>query len=134
MAYRGGYSAGGLTARPGMGGAGGGGASGEVQLNMGNDFDIDDEVDKLHGKVSALRQMTGAIHEEATVRGKMIDQLEDTMNRARSALKDARRRMDKAFTQSSSGHLLVLTCFCLFVCLGFYALYKMGKFVKFFTG
>jgi|AntAceMinimDraft_5_1070358.scaffolds.fasta_scaffold36789_1 hypothetical protein len=43
MAYRGGYSAGGLTARPGMGGVGGGGASGEVQLNMGNDFDIDDE-------------------------------------------------------------------------------------------
>ena len=35
--YRGGYSAGGLSARPGMGG------TGEVQLNMPNDFDIDDE-------------------------------------------------------------------------------------------
>ena len=77
-----------------MGGPGGGGAagSGEVQLNMGNDFDIDDEVDKLHGKVSMLKHMTGAIHEEATVRGKLIDQLEETMNQARSALKDAKRR------------------------------------------
>ena len=134
MAYRGGYSADGLSARPGMGGAAGGPGSGEVQLNMGNDFDIDDEVDKLHGKVSMLKQMTGAIHEEATVRGRLIDQLEETMNQARSALKDAKRKMDKAFKQSSSSHLLVLTFFCLFVFLGFYVLYKMGKFIKFFTG
>lgn len=105
MAYRGGYSAGGLSARPGMGG-GPGGASGEVQLNMGNDFDIDDEVDKLHGKVSMLKQMTGAIHEEATVRGKLIDQLEETMNQARSALKDARRRQGPTHSLT---HSLVCT-------------------------
>ena len=42
-------------------------------------------MDKLHGKVSMLKQMTGQIHEEATVRGKLIDQLEQ-------ALKDAKRR------------------------------------------
>ena len=44
------------------------------------------------------------------------------------------RRLDKAFKQSSSGHLMVLVAFCLFVSLGFYVLYKAGKFVKFFTG
>lgn len=49
-------------------------------------------MDKLHGKVSMLKQMTGQIHEEATVRGKLIDQLEQTMNNATSALKDAKRR------------------------------------------
>ena len=31
------------------------------------DFDIDDEVDKLHGKVSMLKQMTGAIHDESNI-------------------------------------------------------------------
>ena len=41
--------------------------------------------------------------------------------------------MDKAFKQGSSSHLLVLTFFCLFVFLGFYVLYKAGKFIKFFT-
>lgn len=44
------------------------------------------------------------------------------------------RRMDKAFKQSSSSHLLVLTFFCLFIFWGFYLLYKFGKFIKFFTG
>ena len=54
MAYNGayppGYSAGGLGAR-------GRGHSGEVQLQMPVDFDIDDEVDKLHGKVSMLKKV-----------------------------------------------------------------------------
>ena len=53
--------------------------AGDVQLQMPPDFDVDDEVDKLHGKVSMLKQMTGAIHEETSIRGKLIDQLEETM-------------------------------------------------------
>ena len=42
---------------------------------MPHEFDIDDEVDKLHGKVSMLKRMTGAIQEETGARGKLIDQL-----------------------------------------------------------
>jgi len=98
------------------------------------DFDIDDEVDKLHGKVSMLKQMTGAIHDESNIRGKLIDQLEQSMASAGSAMKDAKRKIDKAFKHSGSGPLVVLVFFCLFVFLGFYVLYKMGKFIRFFTG
>ncbi len=132
MAYNGsyppGYSSGGLGAR------GRGGHSGEVQLQMPTDFDMDDEVDKLHGKVSLLKQMTGAIHDESNVRGRLIDQLEQTMSSAGSAMKDAKRKIDKAFKRSGGGHLAALVFFCLFVFLAFYVLYKMGKFIRFFTG
>ena len=69
------------------------------------DFDIDDEVDKLHGKVSMLKQMTGAIHDESNIRGKLIDKLEQSMASAGSAMKDAKRKIDKAFKHSGSGHL-----------------------------
>lgn len=127
--YPPGYSAGGLGAR-----ARGGANPGEVQLTMPQDFDIDDEVDKLHGKVSMLKHMTGAIHDETNIRGKLIDQLEETMATARSGLKDAKRKLDKTFKQAQSGHLVALTFFCLFIFLGFYVLYKMGTFVRFFTG
>jgi hypothetical protein len=49
-------------------------------------------------------------------------------------MKDAKRKIDKAFKHSGGGHLVVLVFFCLFVFLGFYVLYKMGKFIRFFTG
>ena len=56
------------------------------------------------------------------------------MASAGSAMKD-KGKIDKVMKQSSgAGHLLVLTFFCLFVFLAFYVLYKMGKFVRFFTG
>ncbi len=101
---------------------------------MPTDFDMDDEVDKLHGKVSLLKQMTGAIHDESNVRGRLIDQLEQTMSSAGSAMKDAKRKIDKAFKRSGGGHLAAVVFFCLFVFLAFYVLYKMGKFIRFFTG
>jgi len=129
MSYRGAYSAEGLTSRPAASG-------GEVQLNMpsASDFDVDDEVEKLHGKVSMLKQMTGAIHEESGIRGKLIDQLEETMSQAGEALKVAQKEMKKAFKSGSSWHLCVLLMFCLALFLGFYVLYRMGKFIRFFTG
>jgi hypothetical protein len=127
--YPPGYSAGSLGARarnPVHGG--------EVSLQMPHEFDIDDEVDKLHGKVSMLKRMTGAIQEETGARGKLIDQLEESMASAGSAIKEAKRKLDKVMKQSSGGHLIVLTFFCLFIFLAFYVLCKMGKFVRFFTG
>ena len=81
-----------------------------------------------------LKRMTGAIQEETGARGKLIDQLEESMASAGSAMKEAKRKLDKVMKQSSGGHLIVLTFFCLFIFLAFYVLYKMGKFVRFFTG
>ena len=123
------YSSGGLGAR-GRSGLN----SGEVQLQMPTDFDIDDEVDKLHGKVSLLKQLTGAIYDESNIRGKLIDQLELTMASGAAAMKHAKRKIDKAFKHSGGGHLAVLVLFCLFIFLAFYVLYKAGKFIRFFTG
>ena len=133
--FRGAYTQGGLTARPGSSfGMGGATSAGDVQLQMPSDFDVDDEVDKLHGKVSMLKQMTGAIHEESSIRGKLIDQLEETMANAGTMMKDAKKKLDKAFKQSKSWHMTYLLCFCLMIFLVYYMLYKLGRFVRFFTG
>ena len=113
---------------------GGATSAGDVQLQMPSDFDVDDEVDKLHGKVSMLKQMTGAIHEESSIRGKLIDQLEETMANAGTMMKDAKKKLDKAFKQSKSWHMTYLLCFRLMIFLVYYMLYKLGRFVRFFTG
>ena len=109
-------------------------SAGDVQLQMPPDFDVDDEVDKLHGKVSMLKQMTGAIHEETSIRGKLIDQLEETMANAGAMMKETKKKLDKAFKQSKSWHMTYLVCFCLAIFLGWSMLYKIGRFVRFFTG
>ena len=103
--YRGAYSQGGLTARPGSFGVGGATSTsaGDVQLQMPPDFDVDDEVDKLHGKVSMLKQMTGAIREETSIRGKLIDQLEETMANAGAMMKETKKK-DRKSTRLNSSH------------------------------
>ena len=90
--YKGAYNQGGLTARRSFGVGGATSTSaGDVQLRMPPDFDVDDEVDKLHGKVSMLKQMTGAIQGDFD-QGKLIDQLEETMANAGAMMKETKKR------------------------------------------
>mmetsp|Transcript_11986 Transcript_11986/g.21260 ORF Transcript_11986/g.21260 Transcript_11986/m.21260 type:complete len:126 (+) Transcript_11986:331-708(+) len=106
----------GLNARPG--------AADQVQIQMDR-FDYDKEVDGLREGVGRLKGMANAIHEESKVQGEIINTLEDTMERAKMGLQRATKRLNVAYRQASSCHLLWLVLFAFAL---FFTVYLMAKF------
>ena len=64
-------------------------------------------------KLDLLMQMSMAIGEENKLQKQAAETLSDYMEQAEMALKRGMRRVNKAFRQSKSNHLLYLALFCL---------------------
>eukprot|EP00951_Prasinocladus_malaysianus_P006056 scaffold42784_cov34-Prasinocladus_malaysianus.AAC.1 len=62
--------------------------------------------------------MSQQIGEESRINGQIISGLEESMEKARLALKKSMKRMSKAYEQSKSNHLLYLVLFSLATLFG----------------
>ena len=75
----------------------------------------------------AVLQMSRAIGEESRLQKEQAESLEDLMEKAKVQLKHGMRRLNRAFQQSKSNHLLYLVLFCVAV---FALLYVWAKFYR----
>ncbi|CAK0751177.1 hypothetical protein CVIRNUC_002048 [Coccomyxa viridis] len=80
---------------------------------MGQGYDLDNEIEGLRSDVGRLKQMSMAIGEENKLQKQAAETLSEYMEQAEMALKRGMRRVNKAFRQSKSNHLLYLALFCL---------------------
>lgn len=129
----------------------------QISIELGEGFDLDNEIDGLRSQVGRLKevrahhvsqtlsihgcyffllqlacccltlanlQMSRAIGEENTLQRQQAESLEELMERAKTDLKRGMRRLNRAFQQSRSNHLLYLVVFCIAV---FFLLYMWAK-------
>lgn len=121
-----GASSSGLTSRPNAHNA-------EVQVQMPRDFDMEDEVDGLRSKVKLLKRMSHEIGEEASIRGQLIDALEIDFSSSDAAMRDIKEKLNKAYKQAKSGHLMALMFFALSAFAGLFIFMKFTAVVRFFV-
>lgn len=106
-----------------------------VQITMQQpQFDLDNEITGLRGQMGKLKTMSQQIGEESRIHGELISGLEESMEKARSALKRSMKRMNKACEQSKSNHLLYLVLFSLATLLGLYFFAKIVGTVRWIFG
>ena len=123
-----GASAAGLTSRPNASTSGG---EFHVHVGAASAMDLDDEVAGLRGKVKMLKQMSNRIGEEASARGSLIDALSVDFSSSDAAMKDVRRKVEHAFKQAKSGHLMALMFFALCAFFGMFVFVKFSKVVSY---
>ncbi|KXZ49734.1 hypothetical protein GPECTOR_20g591 [Gonium pectorale] len=76
------------------------------------------------GKFDFDSELSLAIEDEQKQQGELINSLEDTMERAKLVMRRAMGRLNIAYRQAQSNHMLFLV---LFAILLFTALYILGK-------
>ena len=114
--------------------AGGSGADqAQVAMEMGT-FDLDGEVDSLRQKVGRMKRLAGDIGDESRLQGQLLANLDETLQKARQGVKRGLRKMDKAFKQVNSNHILYLMAFVVMLFLGMYVWAKTYRAVKFVGG
>mmetsp|Transcript_2932 Transcript_2932/g.7914 ORF Transcript_2932/g.7914 Transcript_2932/m.7914 type:complete len:127 (-) Transcript_2932:1371-1751(-) len=109
-----------------------GGASDQVQIHIGNDFDFDKEVDGLRAHVGKIKQISMAIDEERKQQGEIIDQLDESMANAKLVLDRTMKRLNVAWNHARSNHMLVLVLSAILLFFAIYVfakIYRVGRFV-----
>ena len=132
------FSRGGLSSRPpfggGAGGPGvgsGGGESVQIAIGGAGSFELDSELESLRGKVSALRGIATAVGEESRITKEHSDALEDALRKAKDAMRNATKRMDKLYREAGGAGLLTqVVLFALAVFLLVYILARIRGAVK----
>ncbi|KAK9806518.1 hypothetical protein WJX73_006237 [Symbiochloris irregularis] len=127
MSYQPGYSRGGLNARTANQ------EQAQVTIDMGPAFDIDREVEGLTSSVARLKQMSRAITEESQLSRQAAESLEEVLERSRMALKQGMRKLNRAFHQSKSNHLLYLALFVVAIFFTLYFWSKVYRFIRWFV-
>lgn len=123
-------SASGLTSRPNGVASG----SGEFAMDMpGPSHDLDDEVAGLRSKVKLLKNMSNRIGEEATIRGELIDALTIDFSSSDAAMRDVRKKLERAYERAKSGHLMSLMFFALCAFFGMFVFVKFGRVIRVFV-
>ncbi|BDA46283.1 probable Bet1-like protein At4g14600 [Coccomyxa sp. Obi] len=102
----------------------------QISIELGEGFDLDNEIDGLRSQVGRLKEMSRAIGEENKLQRQQAESLEELMERAKTDLKRGMRRLNRAFQQSRSNHLLYLVIFCIAVFFFLYMWAKMFRMVR----
>ena len=105
----------------------------QVAMEMGA-FDLDHEVDGLRQKVGRMKQLANDIGDESRLQGELLANLDETLQKARQGIKRGMRKMEKAFKQVNSNHILYLMAFVVLLFLGMYLWAKTYRAVKFVGG
>lgn len=103
----------------------------QVQINMeaGPAFDLDSEIDQLRSSVGRLKEVSTAIEEENKLTRQVMEGLDDAMEKARSSLRKTIKRIDRAYRDGKSNHMLYLFVFALTV---FFIVYAWNRVYKLF--
>ena len=81
-------------------------------------------------EVPAFLQMSRAIGEESRLQRVQTEGLEELFERAKTEMKRGMRRLNRAFQQSKSNHLLYLAIFCIAVFVFLYVWAKMFRLLR----
>ena len=100
-------------------------------MEMGGDFNLDHELDGLREKGGLMKRLAGDIQEESALQRDLLNGLEETVNGAKVALKRNMKKMNKAFRQLNSNHVLYLVGFVLLTFLAMYVWAKVYRAFKF---
>ncbi|GAX75721.1 hypothetical protein CEUSTIGMA_g3164.t1 [Chlamydomonas eustigma] len=104
--------------------------SDQVHIHIDKGFDFDSEVDILRSHVGRIKKLSQAIDEETKVQGSLINSLEESMERARMSLKRTMVRLNIAYKQAQSNHMLLLVLFAVVLFISIYVIskiYKLGR-------
>mmetsp|Transcript_5674 Transcript_5674/g.12549 ORF Transcript_5674/g.12549 Transcript_5674/m.12549 type:complete len:130 (+) Transcript_5674:141-530(+) len=99
-------------------------AADQVQIHIGGKFDFDNEVAGLTEQVGRLKQLTRTIDDERQQQGELINQLEASLDQARLVLRRTMGRLNIAYKQAQSNHLLMLVLFAFAL---FFVIYVIAK-------
>lgn len=99
-------------------------------MEAGPAFDVDSEIDQLRSSVGRLKEVSSAIHEENKLTRQVMEGLEDAMEKARATLKKTMKRIDRAYRDSKSKHMLYLFLFAMAAFFIVYAWTKVYRFLK----
>jgi hypothetical protein len=83
----------------------------QVSINMGQNFDLDNEVEGLTSQVGRLKRMARQIGESVEENSVVTNSLEETMENAKAALRKGMKRLNRTFARSKSNHLLYMALF-----------------------
>ncbi|CAG9467568.1 unnamed protein product [Pedinophyceae sp. YPF-701] len=120
--FGGGYaSRNGLTRREPLFGAPG---TSKMQVQE-EEVDIEAEIEGLRGQVGQLKEVSKAIREENTLQAKIGAELENALVHAKNMLRRAQRKLDVAYRQSKSNHLLFVVLFAVAVLFLLYFIAKV---------
>eukprot|EP00270_Netrium_digitus_P021150 TRINITY_DN892_c0_g1_i1.p1 TRINITY_DN892_c0_g1~~TRINITY_DN892_c0_g1_i1.p1 ORF type:complete len:125 (+),score=24.82 TRINITY_DN892_c0_g1_i1:149-523(+) len=78
--------------------------------------EFDSEISSLRGKVSLLKQVASDITLENRNQNELLEQLESTVQKARVAVKNTMRKINRSLASSGSSHLIHVIIFA-FACL-----------------
>lgn len=121
------YGGGGYTSRGGLNPRTLHGQQDQIAINVGSKFDFDSEVEDLRGHVKKLKQLSRAIEDETRQQGEIINGLEDTLERAKLLMTRTMGRLNVAYRQARSNHLLFIVLFGIAMFIGLYILGKMYR-------
>lgn len=118
--------AGGLTSRSGLSSRPNPNDQVQIHINPGK-FDFDSEVEGLRAHVGKIKQLSLAIEDERKQQGEIINSLDEALEKAKLALRRAMGRLNIAYKQAQSYHLLFLLLFIVVFVLGLYIVAKVYK-------
>jgi len=108
---------------------------GSVQVNVHRpELNVDEEVSGMREQMARLKVMSQDIGEASRVNGELLAGLEETMEKAKLALKRSMKRMNKAYEQSKSNHLLYLVLFSFGTLFGLYFFAKVVGTIRWLLG
>jgi len=81
-------------------------------------------LDGLHDRVSALKRLTGDIHEEVESHNKLLDGMGNAMDASRSLMAGTMDRFTRVFETKSTRNLVTIVASCVVVFLLVYYLTK----------
>ncbi|GMH12702.1 hypothetical protein Nepgr_014543 [Nepenthes gracilis] len=89
--------------------------SDEIQLRIDPMHgDLDDEIMGLQKQVRQLRNVAQEIETEAKFQNEFMNQLQMTLVKAQSGVKNNMRRLNKSIVRNGSNHILHVVLFALF--------------------
>lgn len=95
----------------------------QISIEAGQ-YDLDSEIDQLRSSVGRLKQVSEAISEENRLTAKVMDGLETAMDQARASLRKTMKRLNRAYADSKSNHMLYLVLFAVAL---FFAVFFWNK-------
>ncbi|KAL4447674.1 hypothetical protein ABPG75_004893 [Micractinium tetrahymenae] len=101
----------------------------QISIEAGQ-YDLDSEIDQLRSSVGRLKQVSEAISEENRLTAQVMDGLETAMDQARASLRKTMKRLNRAYADSKSNHMLFLILFAVALFFAVYFWNKVHRLIK----
>lgn len=105
----------------------------DALAEMENGRALENDVQHLSAKVSALKSMSKDIQHEVRSRNELMSQLESAIGKSADAVRSVRSGLRRAHATGGSWHLIALVVYCLLLATVLYILSKFGRIARIFS-